>query len=416
MSTDSGFRQYLFDSRDPRVSELVGLDAYEYREVAKQGDFTGGLIRGWQELYPAEFRGVTVDGELREGLFPLQAQAEEDGAPVRAMTVAANTALEAMSTAQRAAFCYPVGAVEWQSWANPEFLQHDTGLRLEVLEPALRETVLDIVRASMSPNGWSLAQSLMRINGFLGDVVGLAGIMNEYSYNVALYGEPSEESPWGWQLFGHHVAMNCLVVGTQMVFTPVFFGAEPDHLELDGVTGPPVFEARVGHARAVMAALDEDQRASATTYEQMVDPAMPAGRIHPGDERHLAGAFQDNRVIPYEGLRVADMSPAARDAVERLVAEFTSYLPDGPARIRREEIARYYDETWFSWIGGHGPDDVFYVRVQSPVVILELDHHTGVFLTNEEPAPFHIHTVIRTPNGNDYGKQLVAQYEKGVSS
>src|SRR3712207_7560878 len=38
------------------------------------------------------------------------------------------------------------------------------------------------------------------------------------------------------------------------------------------------------------------------------DPAMPPGRVHPGDERHLAGAFQDNRVIPVEGVRVAELS------------------------------------------------------------------------------------------------------------
>ena len=51
--------------------------------------------------------------------------------------------------------------------------------------------------------------------------------MNEYSYNFALYGEPSETASWGWQLFGHHVALNVLVAGTQPVVAPVFLGAEP---------------------------------------------------------------------------------------------------------------------------------------------------------------------------------------------
>jgi hypothetical protein len=44
----------------------------------------------------------------------------------------------------------------------------------------------------------------------------------------------------------------------------------------------------------------------------MTDPAMPPGRVDPGDERHLAGAFQDNRVIPFEGIRVAAMPPRPR--------------------------------------------------------------------------------------------------------
>ena len=45
--------------------------------------------------------------------------------------------------------------------------------------------------------------------------------------------------------------------------------------------------------------------------------------------------------------------------------------------------------------------------VQSPVVLIEFDHHIGVFLTNPEPAKFHVHTIVRTPNGNDYGLDLL---------
>ena len=40
-------------------------------------------------------------------------------------------------------------------------------------------------------------------------------------------------------------------------------------------------------------------------------------------------------------------------------------------------------------------------------MIAELDHHCGVFLDYDTPQPFHIHTVVRTPNGNDYGRELV---------
>jgi hypothetical protein len=40
------------------------------------------------------------------------------------------------------------------------------------------------------------------------------------------------------------------------------------------------------------------------------------------------------------------------------------------------------------------------------VVIVEFDHHSGVFLTNKEPAKFHIHTLLRTPNAGDYGMAL----------
>jgi hypothetical protein len=60
-------------------------------------------------------------------------------------------------------------------------------------------------------------------------------------------------------------------------------------------------------------------------------------------------------------------------------------------------------------MGGWQHPEPYYFRIQSPVAIYELDHHTGVFLSNEEPAAFHIHTVMRQPNGNDYGRLLTRQ-------
>jgi len=37
---------------------------------------------------------------------------------------------------------------------------------------------------------------------------------------------PSQQEPWGWQLWGHHLAINCLIIDRQMVLTPCFMGAE----------------------------------------------------------------------------------------------------------------------------------------------------------------------------------------------
>jgi hypothetical protein len=73
----------------------------------------------------------------------------------------------------------------------------------------------------------------------------------------------------------------------------------------------------------------------------------------------------------------------------------------------------HLDETWFCWIGGSGDEDPFYFRIQSPVFLAEYEHHAGIVLTNQEPAKFHTHTIVRTPNGNDYGAALVGLATKG---
>lgn len=404
------FRDYLFQPDHPRVAAIRGLDARSYAEAAKDDPFAGPMIEGWKKLYPQPFTGVTSDGVVREGLFPLTGARPGEEAPTSDMVTAAEKLLALASLEQVSRLSYPVAAPEWQSWANPEFMQHDTGLRLDELDPSLRDAALAVVEASLSPEGYALARNLMRINGFLGDLVDLPLLMNEYSYNFALYGVPSGTEPWGWQLFGHHVALNCLVAGSQLVVTPVFLGAEPDVIDAGPYEGVKVFKERIQWARGLMAALPDSLRRDAVVFEDMQDPAMPEGRMHPGDERHLAGCFQDNRVIPYEGIRVSAMPAEAVAFLDKVVDDSIAYLPSGPRAARRREIQENYAETWFSWIGGWQGEEAFYFRIQSPVVILELDHHTGVFLDNDTPAPFHMHTVVRTPNGNDYGRALINQF------
>lgn len=408
MSTPS-FRDYLYTPDHPRVAKLRGLDARAYAEAAKADSFAGPMIEGWKKLYPAHFVGVTNDGVVREGLFTLTEALPGEEAPTSGMVVAAGKLLALLPSAQLDRLCYAVDAHEWQSWANPEFMQHDTGLRLDECDGAFRDAALAVVEASLSPEGYALTRNLMRINGFLGDLVDLPLLMNEYSYNFALFGTPSETEPWGWQLFGHHVALNCLVVGSQMVISPVFLGAEPDTIDDGPFQGLKVFKERIQWARELMSTLTAELRDEATVYQEMQDPAMPQGRLHSGDERHLAGCFQDNRVIPYEGIPVTSMPPAALALLDRLVEDSIAYLPAGPRAARLREIQEHYQDTWFSWIGGWRGEEAFYFRIQSPVAILELDHHTGVFLNNDTPAPFHMHTVVRTPNGNDYGRALLGQ-------
>ncbi|MEV4989255.1 DUF3500 domain-containing protein [Pseudarthrobacter sp. LMD1-1-1.1] len=408
MSTSS-FRDFLFTPDHPRVADIRGLDAREYAEAAKTDAFAGPMIEGWKKLYPQPFTGITSDGVRRENLYPLAPARPGEEAPTADMVAAARKLLGAVTADQAGKLCYAVDAPEWQSWANPEFIQHDTGLRLDEVAGPVRDAVLGVVEASLSPAGFELVRNLMRINGFLGDLVELPLLMNEFSYNFALYGEPSETQPWGWQLFGHHAALNCLVAGTQLVVSPVFMGAEPDMIDAGPHQGVKVFKERIALARQLMAALPADLRDRAVVYAEMVDPAMPEGRLHPGDERHLGGCFQDNRVIPYEGIPVTDMPPGTRELLNAVAEDFIAYLPDGPRAARLREIQEHYGETFFSWIGGWEGEEAFYFRVQSPVVVLELDHHTGVFLSNDQPAPFHMHTVVRTPNGNDYGRELVRQ-------
>ena len=111
-------------------------------------------------------------------------------------------------------------------------------------------------------------------------------------------------------------------------------------------------------------------------------------------------------MIPYEGVVASDMDCENQQKLMAVVEAFLALLPPKPLEARLKQIRAWLPETYFSWIGGYGPEDPFYYRIQSPVALFEFDHHSGVFLTNREPAKYHIHTVQRIPNGNDYGMEL----------
>jgi hypothetical protein len=87
-------------------------------------------------------------------------------------------------------------------------------------------------------------------------------------------------------------------------------------------------------------------------------------------------------------------------------------MPEAHAKAKMAEVKAHLDRTHIGWIGGFNEDSVFYYRVHSPVVLIEFDHQRGIALEDDEPTRNHIHTVMRTPNGNDYGKDLLRQHRE----
>ena len=128
---------------------------------------------------------------------------------------------------------------------------------------------------------------------------------------------------------------------------------------------------------------------------------------------NVGEAFRDNLDLTNTGIRATELTAPQKEQLLDLVGDYVGTLPEGHARVRMEEVRRHIDDTWFSWIGGTGPESVFYYRVQSPVILVEFDHQVPIALRDLPrgvPTREHVHTVVRTPNGNDYGKDLLRQH------
>ncbi|XEV04695.1 hypothetical protein FSHL1_009982 [Fusarium sambucinum] len=406
----AGFRDYIPPSDAPRSIQLAESDHYQWATHRCSEPFMIGWLKSWKELYDQPYKGITTDGNVIPNLFRLADMDQDFGAPSYAAKVARD-AIDIASAEEKEKLLRPVDAPEWRFWLNPEIYAFRHGIRLEEASKDLVAALHNLMKASLSKEGYEKAHGCMKVNQFLGEVVNGSKVLNENSFNFVIFGTPSQGEPWGWQIFGHHLCMNCFMVGTQMVISPVFMGAEPNIIDQGPHEGLELFVDQEQTALRLMQSFDASIQKDVQIYKKLSGPEYPPGRWHRADQRHLGGAFQDNRIIPYEGVKVSTFSKSQQDVVRNLVQLSLNYLPEKALAAHLREIDTHWDNTWFCWIGGYGDRDAFYYKVHSPVIMVEFDHHSGVFLNNKEPLPFHIHTLVRTPNGNDYGKQLLRQYQ-----
>ena len=128
---------------------------------------------------------------------------------------------------------------------------------------------------------------------------------------------------------------------------------------------------------------------------------------------NLGEAYKDNIILDYAGMKASEMNSQQKERLLALIFEYVRNIRDAHAKIKMAEVRKHLDNTYFAWIGGTEPDSLFYYRVHSPVILIEFDHQTPVGLRSYErgkPTRQHIHSVVRTPNGNDYGKDLLRQH------
>jgi hypothetical protein len=215
--------------------------------------------------------------------------------------------------------------------------------------------------------------------------------------------------PWGFQMFGHHVCINCAVVGAQVTLSPIFLGAEPRIIE-DGPRGTlRSFDAEIELGFEFMRSLSDEERAAATIVDSMIVGALPPGLDHPTEGRMRGAVARDNAVVPYEGVVASSLDDDQRARLVRLIEQFIHRSSDDQAAKKMDQVLAHLDETHFAWVGALDDVSPIYYKVHSPVLFIELDSHPGIFLSNDVPERFHIHTIVRSPNGNDYGRAHILQ-------
>ena len=136
---------------------------------------------------------------------------------------------------------------------HPWLMRH--GVCLADLGHDQREAALALMRETMSDGGLPTARDVMRLNEHALEITGKPEEYSEWFYWVSIFGEPSPDEPWGWQIDGHHLNLNCFVLGDQLVLTPTFMGSEPVLARFGKYAGTRVFAAEEEQGHALMRAL-----------------------------------------------------------------------------------------------------------------------------------------------------------------
>jgi hypothetical protein len=360
----------------------------------------GGNPAGREAAALAEpFVGITTDGKVQPGLFRIRST----GVTTEPVKKAAETFLATLSPEQRAKTRYPVDDLEWRKWMNVHRYARQGVSFLEMSE-AQRAAAVRLLQASLSAKGLKLSQDIMKLNHTLGELNNNDFTQyGEWLYHITVMGEPSTTKPWGWQIDGHHLIINYFVLGDQVVMSPAFYGSEPVIARSGKYKGTAILQEEQSRGLAMLRSLNEAQKRKAVLETNKT-----------GNNNYAEG-FKDNALVPRTGVPGADLNAAQRKELLGLIELFVSNMDDGHAKVKMEEVHAHLDQTSFAWVGGSAEDSVYYYRIHSPVVLIEFDHQRPANTRHlqkdpQQPIRDHIHVVVRTPNGNDYGKDLLRQH------
>lgn len=344
------------------------------------------------------FKGITTNGTVESGLFGIHST----GVSTTPVRNAVERFLGSLNQEQRARTMFAVDDPEWRKWMNQHFYVRQ-GVSFKEMTGNQRTAAFGLLAAALSARGLKLTRDIMHLNETLAELTGDHEFLGEWLYFITVMGKPSATEPWGFQLDGHHVIINYFVLGDQVVMTPFFAGSEPVTATSGKYKGASILQDEQNRGLELLLALDNAQRPQA-----ILNPTKT-------QNYNLTEAFHDNVVLDYAGAPVADFSAPRRKQLLELMELYVGNMDEGHARVKMDEVKAHLDRTHFAWVGGWDASSVYYYRIHSPVILIEFDHQRPANLSGfakdpKMPTRQHIHCVVRTPNGNDYGKDLLRQH------
>lgn len=320
------------------------------------------------------------------------------------MSVAAVAFVDTLTAEQREAAVFPLKHAERPTWSNlPIRMVRPSGILVGDLDDGQRAAFHDLLRASMSSQGYAKLAGIMRLDDLLFEIE-MARLVDapddertrqrrEFSttrdsgnYAVGVYGDPADDD-WGWKVSGHHGAANFTVSDGRVGFTPTFVGSNPLTVEAGKYAGWMALSHEGSRGVELMLSLTAEQQAAARLAAENPDDIFEG----PGRRGSLDS---------YQGIRTDELSVGQMRLLQALVSEYVRNSDFDAAEAQLELIgANGWEDLWFSWSGPVDVNGAFYYRVHGPRILIEYNRQN----------PNHDHAIIRDPQ-NDYGEDWLAHH------
>ncbi|MDN5203419.1 DUF3500 domain-containing protein [Fulvivirgaceae bacterium BMA10] len=268
------------------------------------------------------------------------------------------------------------------------------GLSFEEMDPTQRKKLTELLRTGLSAKGYDKARAIMNLELVLREIEGRGDNdrrRHPELYYLAIFGSPSNETPWGWRFEGHHLSLNFTFVKGEASVTPAFIGANPAKVRSGKWKGTQVLKEEEDLARALINTLTTDQRKKA-----IFDVKAPQDII--------TGVARKAELKKMSGLPLSDMNSSQKELLLQLLNVYLGNIEEDIALKRLKSIKDHNIALLhFAWAGSTEVGKPHYYRIHGPSILIEYD--------NTQNDANHIHTVFRDYE-NDFGEDLLHKHYK----
>ncbi len=303
----------------------------------------------------------------------------------QAMANAAQVFLDSLDDGQRQRAALALDHGERREWTNLPARPGAGGIRLGELSGTQVEAFCDLMGTLFSEQGYAKMCNIMLADDQLLEGGRPRRGFGTEDFSVVVFGKPSSDGPWAFQLDGHHLGLNLAMEGSAVTMSPSFIGTQPEAYHLADKQIRPL-AGEIDGAFQLINSLSEAQRKQAIVSEKR-------GRIK-------TGPGNDGKVPTPAGVPCSEFDDSQRALLLGLVSEWVNNLPPEQAENRLGQLEGEIDQMYFAW---NGPtklmSDISYT-IQGPSLIIEYScQDLGGNPLN------HLHTMYRDPT-NEYGKQI----------